>query len=249
MGWDFHRGGRKYYTRSRRVQGRVVRQYLGRGEVGELAAAADACRRAQSRRQAEEQRVARARWQAADQLLRELVGGVALLVRAALLVAGYRQHARGEWRRRRMDTTTKPTPPLKGQDPAASDRQAAAGGTPDAGPSPEAQDREAETPKAAAPSAEQILEQRLRELARRVEQGDPAARAELRQALDETPQVWQVHANLALQAQEAWLGLAAGPDRLLREALRRNLEELQADLTGPEPSPVEKLLVGRAAAL
>jgi hypothetical protein len=124
-----------------------------------------------------------------------------------------------------MDTTTKATPP------------------------PAAQDRQAETPLAAAPSTEQILKQRLRELARRVEQGDPAARAELRQALDEHPRVWQTHANLALQAQEAWLGLAAGPDRLLREALRRHLEQLQADLAGPEPSPVERLLVGRAAAL
>jgi hypothetical protein len=248
MGWDTH-SGRQYYTRTRRVGGRFVRQYLGRGEVGELAAAADACRRAQRHIQAEHQRAERVRWQAADQLLRELVGGVALLVRAAVLVAGYRQHARGEWRRRRMDTTTKATPPLKGREPAPLDPQAARGGTPDAGPPPEAQDRQAETPQAAAPSAEQILEQRLRELARRVEQGDPAARAELRQALDDNPRVWQTHANLALQAQEAWLGLAADPDRLLREALRRNLEELQADLAGPEPSPVERLLVGRAAAL
>jgi hypothetical protein len=166
-----------------------VRQYLGRGEVGELAAAADACRRAQRQIQAEHQRAARARWQAADQLLRELDSGVDLLTRAALLGAGYRQHARGHWRRRRMDTTAKATLPLKGQDPAAPDRQAAAGGTPDAGPPPAAQDRQAETSQAAAPTAEQILEQRLRELARRVEQGDPAARAELRQALDEHPRV------------------------------------------------------------
>jgi hypothetical protein len=227
----------------------VVRRYVGAGDVGELAAAADACRRALRHIQAEYQRAERARRQAAVQPLRQLDAGVDLLVRAALLDAGYRQHARGQWRRRRMDTTAKEAPPLTGRDPAAPDRQAAGEGTPHAGPPPAAQTREAETPQAAAPPAEQILEQRLRELARRVEQGDPAARDELRQALDEHPQVWEIHANLALQAQEAWLGLAAGPDRLLREALRRNVEQLQAELAGPEPTPAEKLLVGRAAAL
>jgi hypothetical protein len=101
MSWE-SREGREYYTRSRRVGGRIRRQYVGRGELAELAAAADASRRAQSRRQAEEQRAARARWQAAEQLLRQLDAGVELLAHAALLAAGYRQHARGAWRRRHV---------------------------------------------------------------------------------------------------------------------------------------------------
>jgi hypothetical protein len=101
MSWET-RQGRRYYTRSRRVKGRIQRRYIGGGELGELAAAADACRRAQRQRQAQEQKAERARWQAADQLLRQVDAGVDLLVRAALLAAGYRQHARGAWRRRHV---------------------------------------------------------------------------------------------------------------------------------------------------
>jgi hypothetical protein len=71
---------------------------------------------------------------------------------------------------------------------------------------------------------------------------------ELKQALDEQPEVWRRGGDLARLAEEAWLRLAAGPDLLLHEGLRRTLARLKEDLAGPDPSPLETLLVGRVVA-
>jgi hypothetical protein len=120
MAWDTHRGGRQYYTRSRRVNGRVVREYVGGGDIGEVAAAADAMRRAQRRAQKDQLRAERARWRAADQLLLELSESVGLLARAALLAAGYYQHSRGAWRRKRHGRQDEGHPAPEGPVPIGS---------------------------------------------------------------------------------------------------------------------------------
>ena len=100
MGWEV-RGRCRFYTRSRKVAGRVVREYVGTGAVGELAAAADALRRADRRAVAEARRAEQANWQAALAPLLERSRVVDLLARVTLLAAGYRQHSRSSWRRRR----------------------------------------------------------------------------------------------------------------------------------------------------
>jgi hypothetical protein len=100
MGWEV-RGRCRFYTRSKKVAGRVVREYVGTGAVGELAAAADALRRADRRAASEARRAEQARWREALAPLLELSRVADLMARAALLAAGYRQHARSSWRMRR----------------------------------------------------------------------------------------------------------------------------------------------------
>jgi hypothetical protein len=97
MGWDKGR----YYTRSKKVNGRVVRQYVGTGRAAELAAQVDAL----VRQQRHDERLAflaeKADIDDLDADLAILAERTDLLTRAALLAAGFRQHKRGEWRKRR----------------------------------------------------------------------------------------------------------------------------------------------------
>jgi hypothetical protein len=101
MGWEARPRGGRYYTRSRKVGGRVVREYVGGGLAGELAARQDERERDARLEEAGMVRRQRARVAEAGVPLDELCDLSDLMVRAALLAAGYRRHHRGEWRRRR----------------------------------------------------------------------------------------------------------------------------------------------------
>jgi hypothetical protein len=83
------------------------------------------------------------------------------------------------------------------------------------------------------------------ELARR---GRKEILPQLRQTLDEHPELWQHFGNLALQTQESWLQLIAGKDLYLAESLRRHLDAMRSELAGPDTSPLERLLVDRILA-
>ena len=98
MGWD--KGGR-YYTRSRRANGRVVREYVGGGTLGQLASQLDAIEREEREAERAAARAERKEINALDTPLDELDELAELLVNAALLAAGYHQHNRGNWRKRR----------------------------------------------------------------------------------------------------------------------------------------------------
>lgn len=97
MGWE--RG--RYYTRSVRRGGRVAREYFGVGDVAVLVARLDTIERRQRAvaRQAHQQ--IRMQLKALDSVVAEAWKGIEIVARAALVAAGYRQHQRGEWRRKR----------------------------------------------------------------------------------------------------------------------------------------------------
>jgi hypothetical protein len=100
MGWQV-RGEHRYYSRSRRSDGKVVREYVGRGPAAELEAAADVESRVA--RQAERASVdaAAAELAVIDAMVNAACRSAETLARGTLLVAGYHRHSRGAWRRRR----------------------------------------------------------------------------------------------------------------------------------------------------
>jgi hypothetical protein len=97
MGWDSGR----YYTRSKKVNGRVVREYIGTGPVAELVAETDIFKREWRSRDALDRRQEKADLIFLDAVMKDLEETTDVVVRAALTAAGYRQHNGGEWRKQR----------------------------------------------------------------------------------------------------------------------------------------------------
>src|SRR5215217_9216751 len=101
MGWESRQRGGLYYTRSRKENGRVVREYIGSGVLGQIAALEDEHERRRREEQAAYWREEQQDHDALQGAVEELSEASDFLVRAALLASGYRQHNRGEWRLRR----------------------------------------------------------------------------------------------------------------------------------------------------
>jgi hypothetical protein len=99
---------------------------------------------------------------------------------------------------------------------------------------------------AEAKKGEEPYSEEMRQLLLRAQAGDPAVLPQLRELLDARPALWRQLGDLAGHVEEAVIGLAGGKSLLARESIRRRMDELRAELAGPAPSPVEKLLVGRA---
>lgn len=100
MAWETRKRGDWYYTRTRREHGRFVREYVGGGIVGEVAAMLDAEERAE--RDAE-----RARMRAEHEQAREVSEALAALeavtreaIADVLHAEGFHRHNR-TWRRKR----------------------------------------------------------------------------------------------------------------------------------------------------
>ena len=99
--WESRERGGLYYTRSRKEGGRVVREYVGGGILGELAARMDAEERQRREEEAASRREERERLEALVASVEELCEAAEVIARAALVASGYHRHNRGEWRKKR----------------------------------------------------------------------------------------------------------------------------------------------------
>jgi len=83
-------------------------------------------------------------------------------------------------------------------------------------------------------------------------QGDEAALAELKSHLKDRPRDWEgiclLVGDMAKQAERSLIKAAAGSNLLLLDAIRVKLDHMEAELLGPAPTPLERLLVQRIRA-
>jgi hypothetical protein len=76
--------------------------------------------------------------------------------------------------------------------------------------------------------------------------GNLSALPGLRRFLKENERVWREVGDLGLKAERSWIGLAAGDDLVVREAVDLELRRLTAELAGDGASPIERLLARQA---
>ena len=90
----------------------------------------------------------------------------------------------------------------------------------------------------------------LRALSEKAENGDKEARKELRRALRESaPEIILQASDIGRRGQWALIKTVAANDPLTEEALVARLEQMRAEVAGPEPSPLEVLLTERICSL
>ncbi|HKB40359.1 MAG TPA: hypothetical protein VKD72_28275 [Gemmataceae bacterium] len=102
MAWEQGPRGKPYYSRTLRIGGKRVRQYLGSGPAAHAAATADTLNRAERRARIASRHNEQARLREMDELVRRLFKLAGLVADATLVAGGFFKHG-GEWRRLRSD--------------------------------------------------------------------------------------------------------------------------------------------------
>jgi hypothetical protein len=81
----------------------------------------------------------------------------------------------------------------------------------------------------------------------RANAGEPGALKELKEFLDDHPEVWTTLGDVNRLSIDKWAGLIANKDALHQESLVRSIDQWKNDLIGPNASPTEKALAETAA--
>jgi hypothetical protein len=81
-------------------------------------------------------------------------------------------------------------------------------------------------------------------LLQRAEEGEALATELAREKMREYPHLWDLF-DLARGVQRTLIGSMSGPNALLKEAVRRQVDQMRAELEGPNPTALERLLVER----
>jgi hypothetical protein len=266
--------GRGYYYLSYREGEKRVKRYVGKGTRAEEIAAQVAEqreRRLDAQRVAREERLQVEPAEEASEAYEALAG---LLVHALLLDAGYYRHKR-QWRKRRtvMDDAVKvtetecdntggaspargkrvmkgkrPHDPLPSPAPPPTFPRPKTRGSPHSSPKATTQLSAQTGSPAKNPSVPALSpSDRLQAVVGRANAGDREALAELRLLLDTHPEIWRTMGDLSRLAELAWIDLVAAGNLLTAESVKRKIQDLKSDLSGPSPDMLETLLVEQVA--
>ena len=104
MAWESRRN-KSYYYRKRKVGGKVVSEYIGAGYSGLLAEQLTERVKAEAEQKRREWQAIRDEQQRLDKMVNDFGQLATAYADALLLVNGYRQHKRGEWRKKREQHT------------------------------------------------------------------------------------------------------------------------------------------------
>lgn len=88
----------------------------------------------------------------------------------------------------------------------------------------------------------------LKSLVQQAQQGDTSTLPIIKHLLDQVPELWDDSRVLAHQVERSWITALSGQDLLSKEIIEREVEGLRSQLLGPQPTPLEKLLVDRICA-
>jgi hypothetical protein len=100
MAFEVRHGNKRYFYRSRRINGRHRKEYVGGGWVGALASDMLVAAQAKRRREQGERRSRMDQLLAIERQLADLDRQLDLHVFALLVARGFYLHRRSEWRRR-----------------------------------------------------------------------------------------------------------------------------------------------------
>lgn len=223
MGWESRKGKGRYFTRSRREDGRIVRQYV-RADEAELAAREDEERRRQKREQRQAERIDMARLREMGDRLEDYCRRVNADLESALALAGYRRHNRGEWRK------TRPPAGTRKDETTMAKRKvrlaASAGSEPPAGVTPR-------------------LSQEDKEIILKARQGEESARDGMREIVARYgPRGMSPLADIV---RDGLLEQVCDESIAMYEDIRYQMVNLRGELAGPASGPLEHLLADRVA--
>ncbi len=88
----------------------------------------------------------------------------------------------------------------------------------------------------------------IRDLFKRAEAGDVSTLPAIREILKDPRQIELLGGNLAKTAEKSFIEALGGKSLTFREAMERKLDMMRRELAGPNPTPLERLLVERVVA-